>query len=168
MSGSGGVAQRGFLDAVSRLRAWIERGDYEHPTPFAEILDHLYRIENGQRLRLGDHSYFPARDSDANGRVLGGIVYARGLTTHLDVLTTTIEGARPITFGRSKFGNGDQFGGQGVRLVWRAFKELPLPGKPERSGRDLMYQRAVAGNDVMDTLDNVAVFLVSIGALAAP
>jgi hypothetical protein len=150
--------ERGYDDAIVRLREWIASGDYKNPTPFADALYNLYTFENGQRQRLGDAKYFACRDTTTEGRVVGGIVYARGLKVHARALTVSRQGQRPFTLGRSTLDGGDTLNGLGVILVWVPFARLPLPAIRETHDRDEMYQRHVEGRNAMDTFEDAKAF----------
>jgi hypothetical protein len=158
------VAEPGLDEAVARLQAWVKDGDYQDPTPFADALGHLYVLENSHRRRLGDATYFTFRDADINGKVVAGIVYARGISSHLDVVVAAIEGRRPFTLGRSTLGGGDTLQGPGVKLVWRPFTELPAPQKRETHGRDALYRQRVEGREVIDTFKEVRSFFTAVKA----
>jgi hypothetical protein len=158
-------SRRGLADALSRLEAWIVDGDYEHPTPFVEALDHLYRMEERERVRLKDHRYFEERQTHRFGSTVAGMMYARGLQTHVLDLVATVEGSRPFQVGRSYLGGGDTLRGPGVRLQWRDFADLPPPGKAERHTREVDYQSQVAGRDVVHTFNEAKQFFDHVAGL---
>jgi len=155
-------AERGFDEAVSRLREWIETGDYLPPTAVPDALEDLYRMEEAEKKRLGEAVYFAQRDKDPLGRVVGGLVYARGLDTHSGALADRIEGSRPFRARQSTVRGGDTVRGPGVRVVWRSFSELPPPGRPEAHGRDVMYDQSVQGRDVLETFAEGTSFFAKI------
>jgi hypothetical protein len=145
---------------MADLAVWVEEGDYEVPVAFVNALHHLYVLEETEASRLGRASYFRARDADVDGEVVGGIMYARGLVVHqpLSANAALITGSRPFTMGWSSVGGGDTLLGPGVTLTWEGFARLPAPGKPERNGRDAMYQRRVEGRSVVETFTEVDAF----------
>lgn len=160
------VAERGFAEALLRLREWIDKGDYDTPTAFVDILHNLYHLEESHKLRLGGKSYYSLRDADANGRVVAGIIYARGVTVHKNAETLLITESRPFTLGQSLLGGGDTLGGQGVVLVWEALAKLLKPDKAEKHGRDLLYAGRLAGRPVLDTFDEANMFFVTVKAVS--
>jgi len=152
------VPERGFVDALSRFRQWLQTGDYQQPTQFREVLSHLYELENLHGNRLANR-YFSIRDQDPTGQVVGGIVYARGLAVHHNIDVASLIGSRPFTFGRSQLGGGDALGGQGVSMQWVGFQELPSPHpKHPARGRDKMYELRVAGRDALATFQDTETF----------
>jgi hypothetical protein len=144
------------------LANWIQDGDYQNPTPFLDAMHQLYALEESHRVKLGENAYFAVRDASAEGRTVGGMIYARGLITHRAATTVAVIGGRPFTVGRSMIGGRDQIEGKGVSVIWRMLAELPLPGRPERHSRDTMYDDRVAGRDVLDTFGDVDIFLASL------
>jgi len=142
------IARRGLADAIERLRAWIEAGDYDSPSPVADALAHVYTLESGHRRGLGDQPYFEARSADPAGDIVGALVWARGLLQHHAADSAVITGRRPFTMGRSTMGGGDVMAGRGVEVLWRDRSDLP-PRDPDTHGRDAMYDRHLAGRDVI-------------------
>jgi hypothetical protein len=159
------VSERGFVDAVAELRKWIMSGDYRQPTAFRYALGSLYELESMHRIRLTDSRYFAERAADADGQVVGGMIYARGLAVHKDSDVADLIGRRPFTVGRSALGGGDTLRGPGVALVWIAFTALPSPDNPEKHGRDAMYQQHVEGRDVLDTISDAERFFVRVATV---
>jgi hypothetical protein len=154
-------SERGFNDAIARLKDWIATGDYQEPTQFLEVLDHIYRLENFHVQRLGKSVYYTRRDADIDGQTVGGIVYARGFSTHKLFEVAKRTGSRPFTMRRSSLRGGDTLRGPGVRVVWIAHLPLPDPQVKPR-GRDVMYDQRVAGRDVISTFEDAERFFASV------
>ena len=157
------VALRGLADSTAALKDWLVNGDYKSPTAFANAMDRLYTIEESFVRQLGKQSYYSARDADPNGRVVAGIVYARGLATHARGLVDEIDGSRPFAIrGGSAVRGGDGLRAGGVTLRWRPFAALPAPYRPENKNRDTFYMNHVEGRDVLDTFDDALQFFSSL------
>ena len=151
------VALRGLEEAVDGLREWGADGDYRSPSAFANAMNQLYTVENSFVLERGE-AYFTTRKGNPLGRVVGGIVYARGLHSHARGLVDEIDGRRPFRVGRSAVRGGDALRGGGVTLRWSPFRALPPPHQTEKNGRDTFYENHVAGRDVLETFRDALQF----------
>ena len=157
------VPERGLMDAEARLRAWVKSGKRIQPTEFRDALHHIYDLENQHRKRLSDSRYFPLRNADSDGRVVGGIVYARGFVSHEGLDVADLIGHRPFILDRSSLDGDDGLDGQGIAMRWVG--ELPPPSQQHRAmDRDTMYSERVAGRDVMDTFTDAMSFFACVSS----
>jgi hypothetical protein len=51
-----------------------------------------------------------------------------------------------------------------ARATWRDRAELPAPGRPEKHGRDVDYDAAVAGKDAVTVLEDALSFFTDLSA----
>ncbi|MBI2168938.1 MAG: hypothetical protein HYU28_05485 [Actinobacteria bacterium] len=149
------------LAAIERVRACVSDDAEPHPHIF-DALDGLYRLEESCRRRLGDDAYFSVRNGDPRGRILGGLVYVRGLATHQTVLASTFIDVFPSD---TLYPGEDVFPGRQWR--WKTFESLPPPGKQERWERDEMYRRHLEQQDLLRTLGEAQGFLLTVSGRAA-
>jgi hypothetical protein len=151
-------AEEGLRAALDRLEEYINDPTAGDPLiPFAEALNWLYSLEEWHKEQLravGVPDYYTRRDNDPDGRVVAGVIYARGLVAHqLATAGRLAHGVFPSTFP-------SVFPG-GLAWRWRPFSELPPPGKPETHGRDQKYRRYVEHEPVLTTMRATQRFFIS-------
>jgi hypothetical protein len=151
--------ERGLAEALSRLRERIS-GHPEGGDPLltlSEVLHWLYMLE--ERLRaVFASSYFATRDSDVDGRVVAGLIYVRGLATH--VVARPAEARFRGGYGAVAFGEAP-YGGGVTDWTWLPLAALPPPGRPEGYGRDAIYDQHVANRELFGPLLAASRYLTS-------
>ena len=151
------VDKRRLAEALAALREWVSGGDYGKPTALGNALSAIHALRSSRVRRLGDGGHLDQARADPDGQVLEGLVWVRGAGGHGRAYGALIEGTRPFRLNHSELGGGDTLQGPGVRLVWRSVADLPGRGG-SREGRQL-YERRVAGREVLETFAEAARFL---------
>ncbi|MEU8253243.1 hypothetical protein AB0C06_03105 [Micromonospora inaquosa] len=142
------LAELGLSEAVDRLEHRVADGTgREHLIPFAEALQWVYSLHEYHRLTRRD--FFARAAADRAGETLRAMVYARGLLTHGMADVTRLTGSRPFRIGVSRLSGGDALDGPGIEVFWADFAALP-PGKPEKHGRDALYQKHLSSVPLLD------------------
>jgi hypothetical protein len=122
------LALRGLELAHGRLREGVNkylRGEGGALVAVA-LSEALYWIAWSDYYGLKHvNDYSQKRDSSPGGRTVGGLGYARNFEAH--ELISTTDDAWPE-----------------IPLRWTTFLNLPAPKRPERRGRDQMYDEKVA------------------------
>ncbi|HEV3310464.1 MAG TPA: hypothetical protein VG815_08095 [Chloroflexota bacterium] len=102
-------------------------------------------IEDDEERQVLD--YHRHRDSSADGRTVGALVFARNLVSHELLMPVEV---RPNTYGGSfRYGKSTY---AGVSWRWKRRAQLGNPTDP-RYGRDEFYDTFVADHDVDDPLE---------------
>lgn len=129
-------AEQGLREALARLDKRLDDPTTGDPLiPFAEALNWAYSLEEWHKLKLKalGINYYTIRDSDPDGAITAGVIYARGLVAHqLASVGSLADGDRYY----------DDYGAYGS-WVWRPFLDLPPPGKKEDHKRDDKYEKHV-------------------------
>jgi hypothetical protein len=159
-------AETGLAEAYKRLTDRI--GDPAAGDPvlsLAETLTWCYALEEHLRQgRGGNAAYFLTRDADPDGQALAGLMYARGLVTHSLVTTAQLVDVLQPPAMRSLPG---ERGGRVMHSAglissyrWKPLAKLPLPGRPEKNGRDAFYDLHVADRPLVQPLFAAMDFLL--------
>jgi hypothetical protein len=148
-------AEQGLREALDRLDNRISDSNLGDPwIPFAEALNWLYSLEewHKEELKAVGVDYYVRRDSDPDGRIVAGVVYARGLVAHqLTLVSMLVVGVFP-TFFPSVFPGGEEW-------RWRRFLDLPPPSKKENHQRDQRYVDYVEDEPLLTILRAAERFL---------
>jgi hypothetical protein len=157
-----GPLARGFESLranAEQLEAALRADEASQWTAAANTLASVKRLDD--YLSCHDASYYGRRDGDPQGKTVAGLVYVRNLVDHGMAIATALGWQRTQVRVRR---NGDwvlanmkvRVNGQWVDAeartatrVWANFGDLPLPGIPEKNGRDLAYVACVAGKPIM-------------------
>jgi hypothetical protein len=142
------LAELGLDEAFGRLNHRLLDGTgNEHLISFAECLQWIYSLQELHRSRLP--GFYQLAAANLGGEIFSAMVYARGLLTHGMADVTRLTGSRPFRVGVSRLGGGDAIGGSGISVIWADFSALPLPGRPERYGRDVLYRTHLEGQPLL-------------------
>jgi hypothetical protein len=161
------LGEAGLAEAYQRLSERVSNPTEVGPLlSLAETLEWCYSLECHFRQQMGDPAYFLARDRDPDGQTLGGLMYARGLFTHGLIAIAHLVHLPPAATMRSLPGNR----GGGVMYsaalvssyLWKAFDELPPPGKCEPNKRDIFYELHVGKRAVMEPVAAAKRFLLGV------
>lgn len=143
------LAELGLSEAVDRLDRRIAEGTgNEHLIPFAEALQWVYSLHEYHRLTRPD--FFDRAAAHPAGETLRAMVFARGLLTHGLADVTRLTGSRPFRIRISRLGGGDALDGDGIEVYWADLAALPPPGKPEKHGRDALYDKYLSGVPLLE------------------
>jgi hypothetical protein len=145
-------AEQGLHEALDRFEARASDSSLGDPlVPFAEALNWAYSLEEWHeaQLRKAGVDYYAKRDNDADGEVVAGVIYARGLVAHHLAKVGLVASLDRYYDDYGAYGN----------LVWRPFSELPPPDKPEKKERDEKYKQRVQHKRLSVTMRAVERFL---------
>jgi len=161
------LGETGLNEAFSRLRERLSGSIIGDPVvSLAEVLEWCYRLDVYHSLRIGWPDYEAQRSASPDGKTEAGLIYARGLFTHsLFAIGQLVTRPAQMTYRRTGGRRGGSVMiGSGAVLAyhWKAFADLPAPGKPERYGKDAHYQNYVAGQPLLPPLEAAVKFIVGI------
>lgn len=160
------------LDALAEHVQALEGDDTGRPHAWRHLLaalDWLYRAE--ELCACADPGYYTRRDSCDDGRALAGLIYVRGVSVHHQadlsarlwptqetkmLMGGVLKPAKPLMY------TGTELVTPQRRILaprWPRLDQLPPPGRPERRGRDVMYEEQVAGKRLVTPLQAAARFL---------
>lgn len=137
------LGETGLREALGRLTERVRNRSKGDPViSLGEALEWCYRLEEYHAKRLGRRAYSALRAGSNDGRALAGLMYARGLFTHLLVpaaALVTLPGSRrpPLYRGRRRTMAIIQ---PSTEYRFKPLSSLPAPGKPEKHGRDALYR----------------------------
>lgn len=156
------LGELGLRLALSRLR---ERVGAEDPMGcricLAEALGWLYSLHEVFRERLGNHRFFSRVRGSVDGGTFLGLIWARGAVSHhltnvtyivMDETTSGIPGA--AVPGLMRLGSAGT-----LEPHWVEVDAVPSLKRPEKHGRDAMYDRCVGGQLLLPPLERVFLFV---------
>jgi hypothetical protein len=157
----------GSREASARIDAPIDRiftggGGALIWRALSEALFWIAALDDQGRALPG---YDARRDGEDGGRTVGGLVYARNRHAHnlvtageaeFIVPAPTVIQMPPGEPAAASSGRGTVFA---MRARWVPLVALPPPDRPERHGRDAMYDGHVAGRPLREPLDEAAAWL---------
>jgi hypothetical protein len=150
-------AELGLREALDRLEDRINDATLGDPLiPFGEALNWSYSLEEWHKNQLksmGVPDYYARRDSDPDGKIAAGVIYARGLVTHQLAQVSTLVDVYTDTYS-------DVYGDV-RKWHWRTFSALPLPDKKETHGRDKKYEDHVEDQPMVEMMRAAERFLTS-------
>jgi hypothetical protein len=159
------LGELGLREAIDRLQGRISDPSLGEPiVSLAEVLEWIYTLEEFHKKRIP--AYYYDRLQSVDGQTEAALVYARGLFTHsLQAAAHLV--SRPTRMirigGGGRRGGGVTIGsGGGSAIEWKAFHDLPLPGKPESHGRDLLYTQHVELRTLLQPLQSAITFILAI------
>jgi len=152
-------------DAIGRQEGTIGRQvEGEVLVSLAEVLHWSYALDDHHSNGGKRKSYLLKRNADPDGAALAGLIYARKLATHsLATVGELVITSRPQVI----------LGGAGIALSrvilparqeadfrWRGFGDLPLPGRPEKGGKDRMYEQHLGGRILLEPINEGTRFIL--------
>jgi hypothetical protein len=161
------LGERALNEALSRLRERLNDSNIGDPmVSLAEVLEWCYTLEEYHVKRIGRPAYEAQRSASTDGQTEAGLIYARGLFTHsLFVSGQLVTRPPQMTYQRTGGRRGGAMmivSGAVSAYHWKAFSDLPAPGKPERHGRDAHYQNHIAGQLLLPPLEAAVRFVVGV------
>lgn len=123
------------------------------------LLGVLYQCEEAERAH--DLGYYAHRDASPEGRTMGGLMYGRGLVVHkqAEVKQAMLVSAEAFIVVEGELRPAEMFISVSGELkpakammsvtAWPKLAVLPAPGRPERNGRDVMYDDHVAEKPIV-------------------
>lgn len=172
-----GDLQRALTEGLAAAaHAVADENGYERWKGVRAVLDTFYRAE--EKARSLDPTYYARRDASGDGQALGGLIWLRGIEVHHQAETEELRPgptywtgteAKPLSLYVWTGTKAEPLRAHMVTaygssiplyeaLVWPDRDSLP-PGKPERHGRDVMYDRFVARHELMLPLERARSFL---------
>jgi hypothetical protein len=161
------LGETGLQQAMIRLKGSLTQSGCAGGEPLvalAEVLTWAYSLEEWHRARLQGmgRDYYSARDTAPEGQVAAGLIYARGLVAHQLALVGSLvtrssqPGVPSAQLGVVQLGVGNT-----DEWRWKRLQDLPRPDKPEKHGRDQLYQAHLAGRPLLEPLQAVERFFVT-------
>lgn len=154
------LALQGFREAVLRFRGRAEEGDF-HVDPYAIMMPLVealwWAVSADEEIEhQAGSAYRSTRNTDPNGRVFLGIIYARNRCGHQRALAPKDHSFR---LGISILGDPDTVLGPAIK--WRPLNELPPPD-PKYQNLQLAreYDQHLASELVDATLGRVEAWFV--------
>jgi hypothetical protein len=158
------LGEMGLQQALLRLKDSLTQPGGDPLVALAEILTWAYSLEEWHRVRVQGmgRDYYLARDAVPDGQVAAGLIYVRGLVAHQLALVGSLVtrssqlGVPSAQPGVMQLGvdNTDEW-------RWKPLQDLPGPGKPEKHGRDQLYQAHLAGRPLLEPLQAVERFFLT-------
>jgi hypothetical protein len=127
------------------------------------VLDWLYHSEEAERTL--DPGYYSGRDADPRGKALAGLIWVRGLAVHHQAelraaMITQAKAQTKLAMDATGIRVREAVA-VAVKRAWPSRSQLPT-GTPERRGRDVAYDAAVADKPLLPPLEKAAEYLLSL------
>jgi hypothetical protein len=171
LSGGAGLGMGGLANAIERLHeanANLLRGGGGEPIARAlgEALFWIAALDHFFAEQQGYQAYWASRASDARGRTVGGLIFARNVLGHgLHIAGAIRFTAHPPTVVKDgdnltiqwarlpgrEYGSPDRGTVLSIQMAWADLEQLPTPSGPQWD-RDVWYRDLVAAQPLSGPL----------------